>query len=96
MQYDKYFLNENKVQIQDFFPVELKVQVQVRHVGDPLLVAKDISHNQYNFGTSARDLRVISAILFVIFVLLIVRPVVVLSEVQWIPDYQSAYIDKQA
>lgn len=71
--------------------MDLSIEVQVRHSRDPLLIAKDLSQSTYDFGMNSHDLRVLSVICLVIFVLLSVRPIVVLSEIQWVPDWKAGF-----
>ena len=62
------------------FPVNnIIVDFQVRNGRDPLLLAKSLTDDSLDFGMSAHDLRVVGALVVIISVLAMVRPVIILS-----------------
>lgn len=67
--------------------------MQVHHVEDPLLIAKQLSNNNFDFGMDSHDMRVVAVICLVIFIILGVRPIIVLSEIQLVPDWRRTYVD---
>ena len=61
----------------------------VRSSSDPMLVAKNLSFNSFNFGMSAHDLRALSLIGLIASCLLICRPCMVVCSIRRIPKYQD-------
>lgn len=74
----------------ELFPVNrLDVTFEVRSSQDPMLLAKKLSNNSFDFGLSAHDLQAIGFLGLIISVLLMFRPCIVICSIRRIPRYQD-------
>lgn len=68
----------DNLDIETQFPMNLTVGVKVRNGRDPILLARTLTVNTFNFGMSSHDMFVMGVAFTVIGAFLIVQPIVVL------------------
>lgn len=74
--------------ISDLFPVDrLNVSFEVRSSNDPMLLAKQLSDETFDFGLSSHDLQAIGFLGLIISILLMFRPCIVMCSIRRIPRY---------
>lgn len=64
--------------IETQFPMNLTVSIKIRNGRDPILLARTLTVNTFNFGMSSRDMFVMGVAFTVIGAFLVVQPIVVL------------------
>ena len=70
------------------FPIhELQISFTVRSASDPMLAAKMISGNTFDFGLSSHDLAALGILGCLISLLLMFRPCIVVCSIRRIPRY---------
>jgi len=87
--YEKILLKDTE-HLSWLFPIEnVDITLEVRSKEDPMLLAKKLSKESFDFGFSAHDLRAIGCIGFFISMLAMCRPCIVICSVRRIPNYQE-------
>jgi hypothetical protein len=61
----------------------------VRNIDDPMLMARSLSNNTFDFGLSSHDLAAAGFLGVVISILLMFRPCIVICSIRRIPKYQD-------
>ena len=76
--------------VSSLFPIEdIQVGFTIRNSMDPMLLAKNLSNNTFDFGLSSHDLGAMGFLGMIISCLLMCRPCVVMCSIRRIPKYQD-------
>ena len=93
--YDSAALYQNvrlpdSAHLPDAFPIDdVLVSFTVRSEWDPMLLAKNLSDNTFDFGMSSHDLAAVGFLGLIISLLLVIRPCIVVCSIRRIPKYQD-------
>lgn len=72
------------------FPIsDVDVSFTVRNGKDPMLAAKELSGNSFDFGLSSHDMAAAGFLGLMISLLLLCRPCIVICSIRRIPRYQD-------